>query len=257
MTHHEDVPRKIEVERRKRIYAAMDIESLLAQRNLMTYDILPAGPYTLSSAKQHENPSTKFSSAPCIVMGANDDGNKQVNEVEEVPNKYISTCTLPNKDLYGKEMMPSTLATQHQLSLELFDDKDYDERTPEEWVTLSQQSILATQISESNYNNKGIEDIQGTGVPAKTIVFNPLTNVSHYLLVHIFTLWYIFDSVQLQSQFDVFFLVTLLTVFISHNFCRGNTNLDIFVGTMSNPCVFSKLGVVHTSFTQDSDWGTD
>ena len=70
-----EVPRKIEIERRKRHFAAQNLEQLLAQAGLSVSQLLPCGPY--------------------------------------------------------KSASPSPF-----LALELFDDTEFDSRTPQDWIAL-------------------------------------------------------------------------------------------------------------------------
>ena len=104
----EEVPRKIEVERRKRSFAAKDIASLLAARGLSEPSLLPVSPLPAQPT-----PSTSSASAP------------------------------------------SHSKPTFQLALQLFDDTDFDDRNPEEWL------------------DSGVhEDTDTTpSVPAKTLAF--------------------------------------------------------------------------------------
>merc|ERR1712146_36391 len=74
------VPRRIEVERRKRQFAAKTIAELLSEADIANHELLPAGPFRVEA--QHLDTYNAF------------------------------------------------------LPLEFFDDDDFDDRLPEEWVSL-------------------------------------------------------------------------------------------------------------------------
>ncbi|XP_072521546.1 dynein axonemal heavy chain 1 [Salminus brasiliensis] len=100
------MPRKIEIERRRREYLKLDIAQLLADLGIDSNQLVPR---ELSSEHHTEDAYTPSSKSPCLPPSKN-----------------------PCPSLANKPCPP----VSNYLPLEIFDNEEFDCRTPEDWLAL-------------------------------------------------------------------------------------------------------------------------